>query len=325
MNSIKWIKTLQPGRSDPISALIFSPEGRYLVIAAREGDLSVWNTQSWGEEFNFSYSHQSIRQIVFVKEWKFYAFGYGCTFRVQLLEPSIENVSCLVPVGLIKTISPNEKWAASVQSLHSVFECRIEDDEIFLILERFKRMDDPIEFQAGSFAKRAYHLLPDSLLFSPDSRHLAVPIEIDDNFGWSSGIYFLQPEDDDDTIGSITEAESEISLLCFSPDSQLFAYCDSNNHSMYIIKAESPHTSCGDYYEDANSITAICFHPDNHCLVFSLDDKSVNIWDWDQQDTIGTIYRHTNEITYMAFHPNGNILAVGDDQGKIVLIHVSSE
>lgn len=309
------IETLETTKPIPITALAFSPSGRYLAAASQNGEITVWHTRKWEVHLKFFSLRQHFNQIQFTKDWKFYACGEISFLEVDLLKTQLTNHH---QGGHLYRISPDEKICAVSQDLDSPFY--LDADETFLIIEEHPIGKRYGEYKVGNIYHKLFSLQTIDIVFSPDSSTLALIIEIRDEVVQEFRLYML-PAREQVRFCSEYESNELVQPLCFSPSGQYLGYGNMEECSIELLLLGERIKIHREFYRHEDIITDLTFSHDSKLLASGSTDKTAKFWDIEQDELLYS-YQHETSVTSLAFHSKNCILALGDEMGKVMILRL---
>jgi len=307
--------TLETMKDIPVSSLAFNPSGSYLAAASQDGELTVWHTRKWEPELNFRSQRHDFNSIQFTKDWKLFASGLFSFIEVDLLKTRIENIVG----GHINRISPDGKIFAASQDLDAPLP--LYKDEIFLIIGSYPESETISEYQVGDTNNELYWLHTLDLLFSPDSKIIAVVLELDGNGLDLEYRLYLLPTGEHGDLQSIFEFSELIQPICFSPDNNYLAFGNWEDCSIDVFRIRQNIKFHRGYYGFDDGVSSLSFSPDGRLLASGSADMNLRIMDI-EEDRLLTTFQHSSGVTSLAFHPTNATLALGDESGKVHIVEL---
>ena len=302
------------GFLDSISSVSFSPDGQ--TIASTSGhNIRIWNPNGILLE-SFSYSDNDVTSpspdlISFSPDGKTLAASIGDCQGVSAIWKSDGTL-----LGKIKehtqnfdgcsinsqgfSFSPNGKIIASAMT-----DANAEKDAQTLStfeVVRLWNLDGTLirTFDIGDSNVSG-------IFFSPDSKTIAIAEDDGEVKLWSLNGRILK------TLPTHT---GRASVIAFSPDATMIASTGSEN----TIKISDRNGSLlANIQEPSN---AIAFSPDNQMLVSVNQDGYVRLWNKDGT-LVKTLLEHSSGFSSLSFSPSGKTLALGSDDGTIVLLNLN--
>lgn len=168
-------------------------------------------------------------------------------------------------------------------------------------------------------------------LISPDG-DLMIDVyheEVDDPGGIGDSFLSLSDVDSGQLLRRIS-CGWNISIQCFSPDSNMFVTSNTHNSILElwdvnngkIINTYSGHLGLS--YRNGGIIRAVRFSNDGKTIASGCDDKTVRLWSTEEGKHIKTLSGHTAGVNSVAFNPDGKTLASGSSDGTILLWDVTN-
>ncbi len=107
----------------------------------------------------------------------------------------------------------------------------------------------------------------------------------------------------------------------YSPDGNLLAVGGALGVSLYNAGNLA---EVGFLEEHTDMITSVAFRPDGELLAMGSSDRTVHLWDVEQQEQVGAFQGHTDSVYSAIFSPDGRLLASGSWDNTVRLWDVES-
>lgn len=327
--------------SNAVTALAFSPDGKWLAVRRDDGAVAVWDTvsrRSVSEMPGAGY----YRALAFSPQGNLLAWGNqdaGGKPVITLWDPNArKQTGCIplseVPVSL--SFSPdgrilatagsdgtNTLWEVTSQSVLTNFTTARANfwAELFPAATEGKpsATADPTVTTRGADSpprprrRSQFDLLSwdhfGSVLFSRDGKWLAVGEDL-------PRIWLL-----DRITGEVTvipvPAAGGINALAFSPDSRrLAASCGFEDHHLFVWDLPKPGPATR-FAGHRGCIAGLAFSPKGHTLASVSVDRTLRLWDVARQVERPPLQGHTDEVWAVAWSPDGHDLVTGGKDGSV--------
>jgi len=285
------------GSTGGVTALSFSPDGRWLASGSGGGDntLRLWDVADPQAEPLVLRGHEyAILALAFSPDGRWLASGSwgGDTtlFLWNIANPQAEPVKLLGQNTAILALafSPDGRWLASGSG----------DINLYLW-----DMQSP---QAEPLVLLGHESAINTIAFSPDGRWLASGS--DDN---TLRLWEMQSPQAEPLV--LSGHEDTIYALAFSPDGRWLA-SGSWDATLRLWDMQSPQAEPLVLRGHEDAVFALAFSPDGRWLASGSDDTTLRLWDMQAPQAEQLVLRgHENGVHTLAFSPNGHWLASGSE------------
>jgi WD40 repeat protein len=304
------LQTLK-GHAAPITHLLFDPGNKYLLSTDQDGTLILWNPYSGAFITKSNVNTGAITSLITRQDGSVSAFGENTVWVIHPSSASlVKSVSSFF--GKILGASPDGKYLAVYQPLQ-MYLVDASTGELISSLEG-EAQDVFVEYyEEGQILQQFY-----GAQFSHDSRLLAT-------FG-AGGLWLYQI--DGNTHSLNYQDGSFTTKAVFSLDDRYLFY--------------SPHDlrNSGQKYDLLNNYSAremnyigipekVAFSSDGNWLAFTLNnwDKPNEVAIWNAKN--GIVKKEfplatSSNLTVLAYNTDDTLIAVGQEDGTILLLNVST-
>ncbi|KAJ9139470.1 Periodic tryptophan protein 2 [Pleurostoma richardsiae] len=311
----------------PVTALSFSPSGRYFVVGLGR-KLEVWHVPSTPDtspegELEFApfvrlHKHtkhfDDVRSIEWSHDSRFFlTASKDMTARIWSLDAE-EGFTPTVLSGhrqgvVAAWFSKNQETIYTVSKDGAVFDWQYvgrprEDDEM--------ADEDEDTDMRWRTVNRHYYMQNNASLrcaaFHPDSNLLVA--------GFSNGVFCLHEMPDFSMIHTLSISQNDIDFVSINKSGEWLAFGASKlgqllvwewQSESYILKQQG-------HFDTMNSLV---YSPDGQRIITTADDGKIKVWDIESGFCIVTFTEHTSGVTACEFAKKGNVLFTSSLDGSI--------
>lgn len=290
---------------DHVSALEFSPDGRFLASGGNRGDVMLWDVATGHQLAHFpgrerDGKHFEVRHLAFSPD------GTVVAEEGSLLRNKGDEWMTISELALFDVPKRSEIARVPLRDGEMVFCMRFAADGKTLVTggpEGVVRLWDSASGRERPSYKRHDSWLM-SLAFSPGGALLAAG----DRFSitlWDTATC--------EARASLLRHPDDVTDLAFSPDGATLASAGGNLKLWNLRAVLQAQPDSGHFYE----VTAVAYSPDGQTLASGSVDQTIKLWDWKKRRPRSTLRGHTDEVLCIAFAPNGKALASGSSDRTI--------
>ena len=286
--------SLSMAGDDRANAVAFSPDGKYLAVAASSG-IHLFDPQTLSQKEFFS-TGAWVRTLAISPDGAFLAAGLS-THTAHLLQ-----FPTLKPVHEFEDLSG---WVRSIVfTPDGQFMAAAAGDAVHLWNRAEGTVALTIENLAGIRA----------LAISPDGGTVAV--------GLQDNSIQLRSLSDGSLSKILLGHEGWIRCLAFSPDGTQLASgaFDATARLWDVSSGQLLHTLS----DHQSSVLGIVFSPDGTTLATGSVDQTVRLWNSSDGTLLRTFVGHSGFVYSVAFSPDGDVLASGANDNSVRLWNLNS-
>ncbi|WKZ37374.1 MAG: hypothetical protein QY332_05455 [Anaerolineales bacterium] len=275
---------------DRANAVIFTPNGHQLIVAASAG-IYLFDSQTLFQD-HFIPTGTWVRSLAISPDGHTLAAGlFDNTARLWRLSDLLPVHTYVHNDGWVRNIAftPNGRWLATVSDDDMIRLWDRENTTLQLVIKELKGAR--------------------TLAISPDGAMLAV--------GLQNGAIQLYSLPDGEFLLTLTGHKDWVRCLTFSPDGQKLASgaFDATARLWNIASGELEHIFSG----HQSSVLGLAFSPDGTTLATGSVDKTVRLWTINDGSMDRVLAGHDGFVYSVAFSPDGQTLASGSEDNTIRL------
>ncbi len=279
-----------------INTLIFSPDGRTLIAADRNGEVLLWDRELWEKTVYLPASSEGI------------AASAAGEYFAGTLALSPDGTIFFTVQGEEGTVSGRDQAGQELFSFvygAPVYATAVSPDGRFLAVGGFKASVSIFDLGARQLTAdlaNDYEYIS-NLAFSPDSKTLVISYERPGNVikAWDTASW-----QETATLDQATE-RFDYHDLVFSPDGTELVIVSTRDPEIQFLDLATRQVVRG-FPEHTRASYQVVFSPDEKLLASAGDDGTVRFWDLQTGANIKTI-RTSGEAGTAAFSPDGALIA----------------
>ncbi|HLG42451.1 MAG TPA: hypothetical protein VI643_03720 [Planctomycetota bacterium] len=300
MSRIKEVKTVEKPHNDPVSAVGFSGDGKYIGTTGQDGFLRIWDAANFGKVKEIKIANGDVFTVAFSPDGRLVA---AASFRdIQIYQlgsysmvTSLPGHDASKPVRSV-AFSPDGRLFAS----GSTQQVRV--------------------FQTSGFSMvgtaTAHSGQVKSVSISKDGKYVASGGFSEDR---TVRVYDAANPSDERKMIQVPD-EDIVSAVAFSPDGRYLVYSTVNGRvwvhegagTFEVIKK-------GSDWDQKEAITSIAFSNDGKYLVTATSHGTLRVWEMEKFKKVWEHKKaHKQEINCVAISPTSFVIATGGfDELKI--------
>lgn len=311
---VRVIGTARLRHADRINDIAYSPDGRWLASASRDGTVRVWDLGN-GREVTAYRGHADdlksqtedtnvfrVPAVAFAPDGQSIASSGG--EHIHVWEPKTGKRLHILKghKGVVKALAfgPNANTLLSGgddRTIH-IWDIRAEKP-VYSTSDQNQRVE-AVAFGAGGKLIAAINAAGELSVYNPATKKKLLSIPVTDSGQAGYGVAFAADE-----YGIVTAGGDTKPKLIAGPDPE-----GTRAGIGQTIRAYTGHSA------KVNSLAAT---PDGKLIVTGSKDKSVRIWDANTNKQLWSFQGHLGQVTAVALRPDGRQAASGGEDGTIRL------
>ncbi|KAK6499548.1 hypothetical protein TWF506_004177 [Arthrobotrys conoides] len=281
----EWSALLQRlgGHTSWVMDVIFSPDGKTLVSASRDGSIKLWDPAT-GRLLQNLEGHVSVRAVAFSPDGKTIASGLDDK-TVRLWNAGTGRLIGILeghkdPVRRVAFL-PSGTVLASVSDDKSIILWDTESGEVL------QRLDGHTKAVNG-------------IAFSPDGSFMASASDDKTVKLWDACNDLL-------LLHTLSGHGGEIYSVVFSPDNQILASASGDKTiGLWCTATGNLLKQLAGHLDEVNTVA---FSPDGKFLVSGSQDGMIILWNADSRELFQILRGHSDYVHAITFSPDGRMLA----------------
>ncbi len=287
-----------------ISAIAFSPKGKYLATAGRDHTARVWDVSNGREIARMPHDptfSDAWQAVAFSPDGKYLATANGSkTVRVWEAT-SGEEVARITHENNVRDIAfypvPNGRYLVATAS----------GDQTAQVWE----LDRLPEVACVIHEKMVL-----DVAFSPDGNYLATASE--------DGTVRISEVTTGKEFPSISIPDNQpVRAIAFSPDGEYIAITTSRGETAWVQKWKDISSQPFIEMKHTGIIDDVAFSPKGEYVATVSNDHSVKLWDLATGNTVKSL-SHESQVQSVAFSPDGKLLTAGSFNGIVLVWDVDT-
>jgi WD40 repeat protein/serine/threonine protein kinase len=290
--------------TDPIYALAFAPNGRYLASASQDKTVKLWDVQTGKEALTLRGHTDTVRSVAFSPQGQRLATASAdSTIRIWDAAPWSEDSS----TADVRTLAHgSDRTAGAVFSVDGRTIASAAAGPALKI------------WNAASGAERLSVPMATpicALTVSPDGKYLVA--------GDPEGVVRLMDADTGRLcVEHIARDLGPVQGVAFSPDSRRFAACGWwRVVKIWSVDGKEPVVTLAQH---SQPVLSVAFDPKGRYFASAGYDQTIMIWDGRNRQPVRTLTGHDTRIHGLAFSPDGRSLVSASHDGTIKLWDTAS-
>jgi WD40 repeat protein len=267
------------GHQGSVTGLSWQPNGQLLATAATDGQVRLWNMQTYQKKTTFLKHPGAVNSISFAPNGQSLAAATQ-NGVVKIWKTSGESIASLTP-EMIAPLTPAQP-IQKTSNIAGVTATFIKDTNI-----------KPLN----------------TVAFSPQGDLVAAAGADQQVYLWRTDTYRM--------VRILGGHKDSIFNITFSPDGQYLAAA-SNDRTVKIWSVADGkllHTLTG----HSDGVYGVYFSPDGKTLASASADNQIWLWDWSANKVLLILKGHRDRLNSVTFDPSGQYLASASNDGTVKL------
>ncbi|MGW7594171.1 nSTAND1 domain-containing NTPase [Streptomyces rubiginosohelvolus] len=323
------------GHNDMVESVAFSPDGKTLATAGKDGDVRLWNTATGAPRHIFKGHKDTVFSVAFSPDGRtLVTTSNDLTLRLWDVTTGTLRRTVNSHDAGSAVFSPDGKtivtargdvgvqvWDAATATPKRLIRCQGDGVTSMALSPDGKTLvtagDDPILWDVATGAAR--HVLKgqdrvavESVAFSPDGKTLA------SGAGKTVRLWNVRTG----TLRKVLKGRNGTMSVAFSPDGKTLATAgDDALVRLWNLPDGTPHGTLKGHKGDVRSVA---FSPDGKTLATGGRDHTARLWNVPDDTPRDTLKGHKGNVASVTFSPDGKTLATAADDNSVRLWDVAA-
>jgi WD40 repeat protein/tRNA A-37 threonylcarbamoyl transferase component Bud32 len=278
------------GHTGAVLSVCWSPDGRRLASAGRDGTIKVWDAANGQEALALKGHYQPVSSLCWCPTGQRLASAsYDQTVKVWDAQTGQEQLTLRGHIGYVTGVcfSPDGRRLASASGDVGEGEVKVWDARTGQEQRTLKEHTGPVQ----------------SVCFSPDGRRLA-------SASWDGAVKVWDAQTGQEAL-TLKGHKLPVNSVCFSPDGRRLGSAGRDGTARVWDAATGQQAPSLQGHTDV--VDSVCWSPDGKRLASASGDRTVKVWEAEKGQEVLSLQGHTGPVHTVCWSPDGQRLATASD------------